>query len=265
MSYVEKDTSVQDGRPVELFQFTDGMQFWRYCTGEEIVPYLGNQYAPATIVRGATEASQDFGKTQMQVTIPHDLPIAKFLAVQMPNNFIGITLFRTHIGDTEFVTHWRGRVVSASWRDHQCTLTCEPVFTSLRRSGLRSLYQRGCRHAVYSPGCGVDKSLHALATVVDTAVKNQVFVTAAAGFPNDHFTGGMLKTDEGSRLIIQHIGNSLTLVTPIDGLVGGKAITIYPGCNHTFLTCKAKFDNAINFGGQPWLPRKNPFSGDAIA
>ncbi len=264
MTYFEKETSRQNGRPVELFQFTDGNQFWRYCTGDDPIVYLGNTYAPATIVRGATEASQEFGKSQMQVRIPADLPLAKFMTSQVPNNFIGVTLFRTHVGDTEFITHWRGRVISSTWRNHECTLTCEPVFTGLQRAGLRALYQRPCRHAIYSPGCGVDKALHALETTVDTAVKNQVFVTAAAGFPSGYFTGGMLKTDEGSRAIMQHIGHSLTLITPIAGLTGGREITLYPGCDHTFLTCKAKFDNGINFGGQPWLPQKNPFTGDGI-
>ncbi len=264
MTYFAKETSRQGGRPVELFQFTDGKQFWRYCTGDEPIAYLGNSYQPATIVRGATEASQEFGKSQMQVRIPADLPLAKFMASQIANNFIGITLFRTHVDDTEFITYWRGRVVSSEWRNHECTLTCEPVFTGLQRAGLRALYQRPCRHAVYSSSCGVDKALHAIETTVDTAVLNQVFVTIAGTFPNNHFTGGMLKTDEGSRVIIQHIGTSLILITPIAGLNGGKEITLYPGCDHTFLTCKSKFDNGINFGGQPWLPQKNPFTGDGI-
>lgn len=264
MTYLSRESSTQDGRPVELFQFGDGLQFWRYCTGDEMVPYLGNQYEPATIMRGGTEASQEFGKSQLQITVPHDLPIAQYLAAQVPNNFVSVTLFRVHLGDGEYITHWRGRVISSAWRNHQCTITCEPVFTSLQRAGLRALYQRQCRHALYSTGCGVNKATYGVAGTVDTAVQNQVFVTAAASFADNYFTGGMLKTAEGSRVIVQHVGNSITLISPLPDMVGGKALTLYPGCDHTFDTCQAKFANAINFGGQPWLPKKNPFSGDAI-
>jgi uncharacterized phage protein (TIGR02218 family) len=126
------------------------------------------------------------------------------------------------------------------------------------------VYQRQCRHALYSPGCGVDKASFAVPGTVDTAVANQVFVTAAAAFANNYFTGGMLTTAEGSRLIVEHIGTSLTLITPLTVLTGGTPLTLYPGCDHTLDTCTNKFSNSLNFGGQPWLPLKNPFSGDAV-
>ena len=34
----------------------------------------------------------------------------------------------------------------------------------------------------------------------------------------------------------------------------GDAFTIRPGCDKTFATCQAKFDNAINFRGFPHVP-----------
>jgi uncharacterized phage protein (TIGR02218 family) len=32
------------------------------------------------------------------------------------------------------------------------------------------------------------------------------------------------------------------------------AFTIRPGCDKTFATCRAKFDNAVNFRGFPHVP-----------
>jgi uncharacterized phage protein (TIGR02218 family) len=196
--------------------------------------------------------------------LPFDLAIARFLSAGIPIGFVSLTVFRAHLGDDEYITHWRGRVMSSSWRGSECTINCEPVFTSLQRAGLRMVYQRQCRHALYSPGCGVDKAAFAVPGTVDTAVANQVFVTAAAAFANNYFTGGMLTTAEGSRLIVEHIGTSLTLITPLTVLTGGTPLTLYPGCDHTLDTCTNKFSNSLNFGGQPWLPLKNPFSGDAV-
>jgi hypothetical protein len=39
---------------------------------------------------------------------------------------------------------------------------------------------------------------------------------------------------------------------------------MYAGCDHLLATCRDRFSNVANFGGFPWIPQKNPFSGDAI-
>jgi uncharacterized phage protein (TIGR02218 family) len=264
MTYLTIDTSTQDGRPAELFKFSDGSASWFYCTGDVPIPYNGDVYIPATISRTATEASQEFGKSKLTIRLPHNLPLAQHLAAGFPNGPVTVTLFRTHVGSAQFITHWRGRVVSTTWRDVEASIVCEPVFTSLQRAGLRAVYQRQCRHALYSEGCGVNKNNFRLATVADTAINNQVFVLAAGLQSNNFFTGGMLKALGASRLIVAHSGTSLTLISPIPGIFGGTPVEVFPGCDHTIATCGAKFNNTPNFGGQPWLPIKNPFSGDAI-
>lgn len=264
MTYQATDSSRQDGRPIELYRFVNGANVWRYCTGEALVPYGGEQYTPATIIRSQTESSQEFGKSQLNISVPFDLPIARFLSAGLPLGFVSVTVFRAHLGDDDYITHWRGRVLACNWKGTECTINCEPVFTSLQRSGLRMVYQRQCRHALYSDGCSVNKSTYAVPGRVDTAIQNQVFCTAAAAFPDNYFTGGMLETADGMRLIVAHTGTSLTLITPLPTLTGGTGLNLYPGCDHTLNTCATKFFNSINFGGQPWLPQKNPFSGDAV-
>lgn len=264
MSYTTTDTSRQNGRPVELFKFTDGTTSWHYCTGDVPTYYNDDEYIPATISRTATESSQEFGKSKLTIRMPHNMALAQFLAGGYPNGPITVTLFRVHLGDDEFITHWRGRILSTSWRDIEASILCEPVFTSLQRAGLRAVYQRQCRHALYGSGCGASKASFKIDGVVDTAIENQVFSLAAGAQADNYFTGGMIKALGASRLIVAHTGNSMTLISPIPGLFGGTPLELYPGCDHTLETCSAKFSNSLNYGGQPWLPTKNPFSGDAI-
>ncbi len=40
----------------------------------------------------------------------------------------------------------------------------------------------------------------------------------------------------------------------ISGTVPGSAVLLREGCDHTIATCAARFDNAINFQGEPFLP-----------
>ena len=51
-----------------------------------------------------------------------------------------------------------------------------------------------------------------------------------------------------------------------DILTGPVAAIAYPGCDHTRLGelgC-AGFGNIPNYGGQDWIPLKNPMGGSAI-
>jgi len=42
-------------------------------------------------------------------------------------------------------------------------------------------------------------------------------------------------------------------------------IKAYPGCNHALNgDCHNKFNNALNYQGQPFIPKKNPFAGSTI-
>lgn len=74
----------------------------------------------------------------------------------------------------------------------------------------------------------------------------------------------MLETNDGARMIVGHTGINITLVSPMPSLVPGQAVRLYAGCDHSTTVCKNRFDNLANYGGFPWIPGKNPFTGDAI-
>jgi uncharacterized phage protein (TIGR02218 family) len=47
----------------------------------------------------------------------------------------------------------------------------------------------------------------------------------------------------------------LVLDTPLDpGLAPGTRALLREGCDHTLATCAARFANAANFQGEPFLP-----------
>lgn len=65
-------------------------------------------------------------------------------------------------------------------------------------------------------------------------------------------------------MIVGHAGANLTLMAPLPGLAAGMSAKLYAGCDRSLSVCGSRFDNVVNFGGFPWIPLKNPFSGDAI-
>lgn len=55
--------------------------------------------------------------------------------------------------------------------------------------------------------------------------------------------------------ILSANGDWLTLDRPLHvGLVAGTAAELTEGCDHTLSTCSSRFQNSVNFRGEPFLP-----------
>jgi len=65
-------------------------------------------------------------------------------------------------------------------------------------------------------------------------------------------------------MITAHASGAILMVDSIEGVTEGSTVTLWPGCARTMNACLNKFNNLDNYGGLPFLPSKNPFSGDAL-
>ncbi len=60
--------------------------------------------------------------------------------------------------------------------------------------------------------------------------------------------------------VLAHTSAQLTLATvPINPIKPGDTFTVYAGCAKDFSTCCNKFQNAINFQGEPFIPNIGRF------
>ena len=80
--------------------------------------------------------------------------------------------------------------------------------------------------------------------------------------PNQWFRGGRLESADGeARFIADHVGNTVTLISPLPGLASLDLAWAYWGCDHLEATCRDKFANLVNHLGWSRLPGRNPFVG----
>ena len=266
-TYSDLESSIHGGRPVELFRFVHGPQVWTYSSGPEI-EHGGDTYVAFPIGRDDMQQTKELHKSPLEVLIPRTSELSLLYLAGNPERIITLTVFRLHVGASDGpVVYWKGRIVSCDWPDPATAkLTCESVFTSLKRPGLRARYQRMCRHALYSEQCGVDKTTYAVAGTVSAinAAKTVLTVAAADALADGWLTGGMVETPTGGFLFVTaHSGSSITLANPC-ALAVSDAVTLYPGCARNRETCKNKFNNILNFGGWPWIPSRNPFDGRSL-
>ena len=118
--------------------------------------------------------------------------------------------------------------------------------------------------------CEVDLALYEQAATVDSS-PDAVTIVPVAGLvtagsspevpaPADWFTNGLVTFTSGpldgrSFEIKGWDGSALTMFLPLPAQPQpGDSFTISPGCNHTTTDCIAKYDNIVNFRGEPFIP-----------
>lgn len=267
MTYAAVETSAQSGRPVELYEFVSGSDAWLYTSADGDVSYGGNTYAAVPIARGEVEATSETARLALDITCDRSIGVLDLFLTLPPDQIVAVTLRRLHAGDGESITLWMGRVLNVSWNNEAAEIHCESVYTSLKRVGLRRLYQKGCPHVVYGPGCNVDRASFKATKTVST-VSGVTLTFSAIGASDGYFAGGYMDwTSSGAthrRAIRSQVGGTVTINFPLPGLAASASVDLYPGCDHTLATCTSKFSNRLNYGGMPYFPSKNPFDGTII-
>lgn len=268
------------GEPLELYRFeygTGASTKFTYCDSDMAVTVDTDVYRPAYIEREAINASGSLDKSDLEVTLAEDTDVAALFLVYPPSEVVVLTIFHCHFDEsTGTVTTpqavWVGRVLSAARDGYGATLRCEPIATSMRRVGLRRHYQYMCPHVLYGTACGANRADHTVGTSLISADARSVVVP---GQVSNQYLGGLVSwtptgkpVERRTILAIAYdsgLGQSrLTTAGPVRDAEAGAAITLAKGCKHTLADCRDVFDNAPSFGGQPFIPTKNPHGTTAI-
>lgn len=116
-----------------------------------------------------------------------------------------------------------------------------------------------CDAALGDARCGL--AISAVAGAVVTATDARRFtVSGLEDFVSGDFTGGVLRFTSGANVgrameIKRHAAGHLELWLAMSDMVAaGDAFSVTPGCDKQFSTCKARFGNAVNFRGFPFMP-----------
>ena len=116
-----------------------------------------------------------------------------------------------------------------------------------------------CRALFCGPGCGIPSTAFtSTRTVVNIDLDaNRVRFD---GITPEDYVDGQLRFLDGPQAgiafgIVSADANGLTLDRQlVEGTPVGTRTELREGCDHTFTTCSRRFDNAVNFRGEPFLP-----------
>lgn len=123
------------------------------------------------------------------------------------------------------------------------------------------VYSMTCRHSLGDAGCTVNLEQYRVDFTV-AAVADKFTFTASdlQGQADGYYAFGRLVWDTGANADeTSEVQSSLKLTNevalfypPPSSIQIGDTGHLYPGCDLLIATCKTKFDNVLNFDGEPW-------------
>lgn len=277
--YEQHNADPQGAAPITLYEIRVGEQesdVFRYTDADEVVYHDGEPWENIAISRDRLKNSGDLNRADFKLTVPSDLPVCKLYAVYPPSYVITVRIFEGHMHDEDrqFLGILQGRILNCEFDDTaKASLSCAPAATSLKRLGLRRNYQVQCPLVLYGDLCRAAKV--PIEVALDSVDGNRIVGVPGPGFVAEQYFGGVLSwTDSVSRRTqIRSIylveadtpGETyarFSVYGPIENVE--ERFTILKGCKHTERTCVDWHNNVNNYGGQLWIPLKNPIGKTSV-
>lgn len=159
-------------------------------------------------------------------------------------------------GRLHLKTGWLGEV---TLRGNQFVAELRGISARLQQT-IGEVYTRSCRAALGDARCGIDLGLFTFNGVVSAAETNFSFADSTKTQNNGYFAGGLITFTTGlnaglSMEVRDFAATGFTLFLPLPHSINvGDIYVVSAGCDKQFDTCIRKFNNAINFRGEPHVP-----------
>lgn len=262
-TFDERERERYGGQPVEGFRFVQAGNTWMFTSADrEITLPIGSFY-PESIRRSALDFTQEDSGEKMEFPVGVANPVAALFIGDIPSAPVWITAYRAHRGDeAAAVAIFTGKITRVRFAQSEATLVGTSLSALLSRAVPTLKMQTPCNHVLFSAECGASPSASREFVTVTTVDGVTVTSNDFALKPDGWFTAGRLQTPDGEmRFIANHIGDTVTLLSPFPGLESLDVAWAYWGCDHLATTCKDKFDQLLNYLGWENLPGRNPFGG----
>lgn len=268
MSFESHEQSEDLGAPYELYEFVygdTGESVYRYTNFDRDIDKMGQKWFARPISREAYKTSGKTDKSSLTIRLPVDTDLAALFTDYPPTQVVRVTIRAGHVDDpqNELLVIWVGRILSTAKEGNQAVLTCDNTIISMKRPGLRRNWQYACPYLVYGIQCGAVQT--PLTATVDQVTTSGIVLMAGwhGEYPPEKFKGGMLRWRgphgwEYRTIRDATAEGALAFIGPIRNIEPGMSISVILGCNQTKEDCANVHNNINNFGGDPWIPLKNP-------
>jgi|SRR6267378_639587 len=276
----EYSTPATYGSPIYLYRFTHKVptaQVYRFTSNEAAVTMSGDgTYQPGPFNHKNIKLSLDPTSDEAQIESYDFTGNPLSLITQNGNYGLNGKLICEIIETNRFnlaarlQTFW-GMAVQSDPEGNKFTVTFRPIDSALDQKS-RMMFQRACVWDLYGMGCGVPLSQYRIGMTVTAFGGNIVTIVGSVAFtlPAQYLVWGYIETPTKTDLYeVRSINYAqvcysgvpfqINVTRPFMHLAVGDTVYVYPGCGKRFVEdCIGKFNNSINFGGNPWIPIDPP-------
>ena len=267
MSFDAQETSREDSQVLELYTFVFGAETFRFTSYNNDIVWAGLSYTATQISRTATQNSQEDAINQLTVITTVDNAVAQKFVSNVPGSVGSVQVLRANANDVleETIVIFEGFVASVKFDGElEAQILCNPSTNIFQRSGPRYSYQGICNHILYDARCKIARSGFTFTGLVSAVTGSTITVNGLSAKGAGWAVGGFVQAPSGApvdkRMILEQSGDTITLLLPFSIDVLGAQVDVLAGCAHSLAICESKFNNVINYGGFPYVPRKNPFN-----
>lgn len=262
MSWNQFEYSTNNGMPLTFYEFIrNDQKYYRYTNADRNVEFNNAIWFSEAISN--TGLSVGSGNN-LEITLPSASKVVRIFRGVPPTKPVVIKMYQLHENDNEFRVIWIGKIQEVKRESiEKARLITASVASSFERNGLRLTYGRSCPYALYDHNCQIRQSNYKFANEI-IALDGANITVNPSNVMSGYFSGGYMEyyIDDIQELrgLKSHVGNSIGVLGGTQGLQKGMKINLYPGCDKTIKTCNEKFNNHLNYGGQPHIPGVSPFT-----
>jgi uncharacterized phage protein (TIGR02218 family) len=165
------------------------------------------------------------------------------------------------------ITLRKGRLGRVTPQGGRYTAEIQGLADRLGRGELLQVWSPGCRADLGDDRCQADLTGLSYAGVVSAVTSRSqftasAFVCAPAATDSTYLNGGILTWTSGNNNgrqieVRTYTHGTKVFVLPVPlpyAIQVGDGFSVQVGCDKSFAVCKARFDNAVNFRGEPHVP-----------
>lgn len=238
----------------------------RYVANNQNITFGGSLYTALSAKRTSIKTEEGTVLNDLEVGLDNvDLEFQTLIASGAFNRkrcVLKLVFDGFLTNSANFITLFDGYLDAPKGDDHWCTLTIKP-FPLFDREYPRRLFQVGCNWTFGSDECTFDLNNAAFSGTILAGTTAQVIVFDEIFVPADnsyipgyvYFTSGALIGQV--RPIVSNTGKSITMrISFSDIPTIGSAFVAQRLCGKDQINCQNDFNNNLNFGGYPTVPKE---------
>lgn len=255
-------------KPIELYRMweADGTATYRYTSHDEDVTYGGFVYKAVPITRNTVSYDVNLNSPTVEITAGYiEDPALKYIATN-PLRPYWVEILKLHSEDlSEALVIFIGQIKTVAFKGLAAKIKATGFEFYLDQTIPRFRYMPSCNNKIYEGFCKAAKGSFTKSGTAVTVSANCLTITTdivdtIGEYSSTYWRYGEILIGADYSVIASHTGNPLilTLSSPLPNAEDGDSITISAGCDKSYATCNGKFNQRLNFFGQPFIPTENP-------